>query len=238
MISLKDYIYESALGYKDYYIVHHLDIPSKKMTSDEIKKMLKEAAESAISTFDVIRLEAVEKYNKRLDQMKDDDFKVAYEKAVKYWLKYKESKPGILKRSPAKQQEWLDKKIADWKEYYEDNWESRHMRRKVEYNKSQITFGFHSDLYTNNSYSLYTSIDDMINGVIRTIGDLSDENWSHLKSIDFCLRDKNTATEYWAPRFMVVPVFDEEKEKEFSDAIARFSDYMCRQYSSGRYMGD
>ena len=73
----------------------------------------------------------------------------------------------------------------------------------------------------------------MINDVIE---DIQKEEWKkHIKSI---MVSSNKFSRTFSFGFDVAPVFDDEFEDELDASIAEFSNFMSKEYASGRYMGD
>ena len=155
------------------------------------------------------------------------------EKMEKDIREYMLTKPGIMKRSPEKQQKYVDDKLAKLALEFDkkNQWLLNIANAKIDDNR--IEYNYYNDIYTNHSHRVIRTIDNLINDVIE---DIQKGDWkTHIKSI---MVSSNKFAREYSFGFDVAPIFDDEFEDKLDASIAKFNDFLNREYSSGRYMGD
>lgn len=234
MRSLKEYIIE---GKTDFYgtIIQGIEI-DPNASEDALRKILTEGINKAIDRYKIIRISAVEKANEESDIRAKKNLEDALKKGEQEIIKSMQSKPGILKRSPEKQRAWIDSKIEKLKSELGKKYDYVAHYCKIEFNDDDIRFGWHHDIWSNHGYSSYSGlkqISNIIDDIIKEISN-KDDYKKHLKSIQVLSKD---FTDIY-PTLHIFPIFDEEFEDELSASVKKFSDFMTKEYQSGRYMGD
>lgn len=234
MKSLSQYINEANQP-KYGTVLQSIEIDTSLSTS-QLRAILKDGFEKAIERYKVIRVEAVAKANEeediRIKKKWDDTLKAAEEDIIDS-IQYK---PGILRRSPEKQRAWVDQKIQSLKWQLSKNYDYIAKHCEVEFDNEEITFGYHNDIYSDNGYISCKGTVGLSNVISDIIEDATekDDFKNHLKSIQ--LVASNFTTKY--PYIGVYPMFDDEFEDTLAKSVQKFSDFMSKEYSSGRYMGD
>ena len=139
------------------------------------------------SKFLIARISIIEEYNKTQTDNYQTRKAAALKKSEEYWLKYKENKPGILKRSPEKQQEWLNDKLKKSSDEFDNNPFNKFIPidASVKPDKLKLTYRWHDDL-TGNSYKSDIKEDrmiDILNDIIDTLKKYPDTTYNKLKKI-------------------------------------------------------
>ena len=194
------------------------------------------------SKFLIARISIIEEYNKTETDKRQTWKANALKKAEEYWLKYKESKPGILKRSPEKQQEWLNDKLKKSSDEFDNNPFNKFIPidASVKPDKLKLTYCWHDDL-TGNSYKSDIKEDrmiDILNDIIDTLKKYPDTTYNKLKKIVVAT---NSFTNRWNDTvFDIFPVFDDETEDRLDKERYEFGQRMSKWYDStaGHYRGD
>lgn len=233
MKSLVEYINE---GKTDFYgtIIQNADI-DVSLSPDKIKKILTNAIEKAIDTYKIIRISAVEKLNTESNLRMQSQIEKDLKKGENDILKLMQSKPGILKRSPEKQQEWINTKIEKLKSELGKKYSYIATKCKVEFDNDNVRFGWHNNIWSEHGYSSYSGLKQMSNIIDDIIKEIkNNEDFKHLISIQILAKD---FTSQW-PTLHIFPIFDDEFEKKLSDEVKKFSDFMTKEYEKGKYMGD
>ena len=131
------------------------------------------------------------------------------------------------------EQKYIDDKLSKLALEFDkkNKWLLNIANAKIDDNK--IRYNYYNDIYKNHTHIEIRTIDDLINDVI---GDIKKEDWNkHIKSI---MVSSNKFSRTFSFGFDVAPVFDDEFEDELDASIAEFSNFMSKEYASGRYMGD
>lgn len=234
MKSLTEYINEAKT---DFYgtIIQSIDIDTS-LPKDKLKEILKDGLEKAIDKYKIIRIGAVEKANEESDLLMKSKIEKALKKGEQDILKLMQSKPGILKRSPQKQQEWIDSKIEKLKSELGKEYSYLASKCKVEFDNDKVGFGWHHDIWSEHGYSSYSGLKQMSNVIDDIIKEIlnKDDYKNHLKSIQVLSKDFTNTY----PTLHIFPIFDEDFESELSKSVQKFGDFMTKEYQSGRYMGD
>lgn len=234
MISLNNYILESQKSEKYGTPIKHIDIDFS-MSESKLKKILFDAIDESVNKYKIIRITSVEEANKRAEIQSNKKIESKLKEAEKDIIKQMQSKPGILKRSPEKQKEWINNKLEKLKIELNDKFKA--YKYNPDINEDNIEFYWRYDIYNEHevvSYKLYRK-DDLINEIISTIkNNKHDEAWETIKSIEFVVKDFigfNAVIE-------MVPLFDDETEKKLSKSVKDFNKFLTSMYDSGKYMGD
>lgn len=238
MITLIEYITESAKSEKYGTLIHHIDInPNDDVT--QIAKQLMDALQEVITKYKVVRISAVEEANRIAVDKVNARKEIKLKDAEKQIIKLMQSKPGILKRSPEKRQKWIDDKLKKAADEFDNSFLGRVYPKSVDFEDENIRWGWHQDIFQEHSYRQFSGMNrvayiaDCICSCIER-GKETNDAWSHIKSIEFST--KSFIDNY--PSIDIVPVFDEETEAKLADSVRKHAEYMMSMYASGRYMGD
>ena len=238
MKSLTQFLNESLLNearnmlWPNSVLLNNIDIDTSK-SEDELKKILRDGFEDSLTRYRVLFVDSIEKETEETKNRLANNKAKYLEKMEKDIREYMLTKPGIMKRSPEKQQKYVDDKLAKLALEFDkkNQWLLNIANAKIDDNR--IEYSYHNDIYSNSSYHIIKTIDDLVNDVIE---DIQKEEWKkHIKSI---MVSSNKFSRTFSFGFDVTPVFDDEFEDKLDASIKRFSDFMSREYASGRYMGD
>ena len=238
MKSLTQFLNESLVNearnmvWPNSVLLNNIEIDASK-SEDELKKILRDGFEDSLTRYRVLFVDSIEKETEETKNRLANNKAKYLEKMEKDIREYMLTKPGIMKRSPEKQQKYVDDKLAKLALEFDKKhqWLLDIANTKIDDNR--IKYSYHNDIYTNNSYEEIGTINDLVNSVIK---DIEKKDWKkHIKSI-MVSSNKFSRTFYFG--FDVAPVFDDEFEDELDASIAKFSDFMSKEYASGRYMGD
>lgn len=237
MIGLQSYITESFNEKKYGVLLDRVDL--KGVTDhNKMTKLIKDGLEQAMTRYKVIRVEAVDKYNKK--KQDDHDAKMAkdIEKEQERVIAYMKTKPGIMKRKPEKQQEYIDKKMEKFKsEYPAAKWLA-----KVDFAEKYMRVYFHDDIHSGNSKTEYSNEyhdnDSKAKRIAEQIvsGQKHDGVWKSLEGL-FITVTHSDLTSDWIS-FDVYPEFPEDVQKGLDKEVRKFGEFMSSLYGNGRYMGD
>ena len=244
MKSLVQYINEWKKDYIENFgriCINSIDINTSD-SPEKIKKKINDGILESWSKFLIARISIIEEYNKTQTDNHQTRKAAALKKAEEYWLKYKESKPGILKRSPEKQQEWLNDKLKKSSDEFDNNPFNKFIPidASVKPDKLKLTYCWHDDL-TGNSHKSDIKEDrmiDILNDIIDTLKKYPDTTYNKLKKIVVAT---NSFTNRWNDTvFDIFPVFDDETEDKLEKERYEFGQRMQKWYDStaGHYRGD
>lgn len=244
MKSLVQYINEWKKDYIEDFgriCINSIDINTSD-SSEKIKKKINDGILESWSKFLIARISIIEEYNKTQTDNYQTIKAAALKKSEEYWLKYKESKPGILKRSPEKQQEWLNDKLKKSSDEFDNNPFNKFIPidASVKPDKLKLTYCWHDDL-TGNSYKSDIKEDrmiDILNDIIDTLKKYPDTTYNKLKKIVVAT---NSFTNRWNDTvFDIFPVFDDDTEDRLEKERYEFGQRMRKWYDSteGHYRGD
>lgn len=244
MKSLVQYINEWKKDYIENFgriCINSIDINTSD-SPEKIKKKINDGILESWSKFLIARISIIEEYNKTQTDDRQTRKAAALKKSEEYWLKYKESKPGILKRSPEKQQEWLNDKLKKSSDEFDNNPFNKFIPidASVKPDKLKLTYCWHDDL-TGNSYKSDIKEDrmiDILNDIIDTLKKYPDTTYNKLKKIVVAT---NSFTNRWNDTvFDIFPVFDDETEDRLDKERYEFGQRMSKWYDStaGHYRGD
>lgn len=244
MKSLVQYINEWKKDYIENFgriCINSIDINTSD-SSEKIKKKINDGILESWSKFLIARISIIEEYNKTQTDNRQTIKAAALKKSEEYWLKYKESKPGILKRSPEKQQEWLNDKLKKSSDEFDNNPFNKFIPidASVKPDKLKLTYCWHDDL-TGNSYKSDIKEDrmiDILNDIIDTLKKYPDTTYNKLKKIVVAT---NSFTNRWNDTvFDIFPVFDDDTEDRLEKERYEFGQRMRKWYDSteGHYRGD
>ena len=244
MKSLVQYINEWKKDYIEDFgriCINSIDINTSD-SSEKIKKKINDGILESWSKFLIARISIIEEYNKTQTDNRQTRKEAALKKSEEYWLKYKESKPGILKRSPEKQQEWLNDKLKKSSDEFDNNPFNKFIPidASVKPDKLKLTYCWHDDL-TGNSHKSDIKEDrmiDILNDIIDTLKKYPDTTYNKLKKIVVAT---NSFTNRWNDTvFDIFPVFDDETEDKLEKERYEFGQRMQKWYDStaGHYRGD
>lgn len=237
MIGLQQYISE-AYNEKEYGVL--LDRVDLKGVTDAKKmaKLIKDGLEQAMTRYKVIRVEAVERYNKKRQDDHDAAMAKAIEREQERVIAYMKTKPGIMKRKPEKQQKYIDDRMEKFKKEYPGvSWLA-----KVDFDEKYMRVYFHGDIHSGSSKTEYSNeYHDNGSKASRiaesiTSNQKHDEDWKTLEALFITVKPSGL-TDSWVS-FEIYPEFPDEVQKKLDKEVRRFSDFMCGEYDSGRYMGD
>lgn len=238
MKSLTQFLNESLVNearnmlWPNSVLLNNIEIDTTK-SKDELKKILRDGFEDSLTRYRVLFVDSIEKETEETKNRLANNKAKYLEKMEKDIREYMLTKPGIMKRSPEKQQKYVDDKLAKLALEFDkkNQWLLNIANAKIDDNR--IEYNYYNDIYTSHSHKIIKTINDLVNNVIE---DINKEDWSkHIKSI---MVSSNKFSRTFSFGFDVVPVFDDEFEDELDASIAKFSDFMSREYASGRYMGD
>ena len=238
MKSLTQFLNESLVNesrrmvWPDSVLLNNIDIDTSK-SKNELKKILRDGFEDSLTRYRVLFVDSIEKETEETKNRLANDKAKYLEKMEKDIREYMLTKPGIMKRSPEKQQKYVDDKLAKLALEFDkkNQWLLNIANAKIDDNR--IEYNYYNDIYTNHSHRVIRTIDNLINDVIE---DIQKGDWkNHIKSI---MVSSNKFSRTFSFGFDVAPVFDNEFEDELDASISKFSDFMSKEYASGRYMGD
>ena len=236
MKSLTQFLNESLVNearnmvWPNSVLLNNIEIDASK-SEDELKKILRDGFEDSLTRYRVLFVDSIETEETK-NRLANDKAKYL-EKMEKDIREYMLTKPGIMKRSPEKQQKYVDDKLAKLALEFDkkNQWLLNIANAKIDDNR--IEYNYYNDIYTNHSHRVIRTIDNLINDVIE---DIQKGDWkNHIKSI---MVSSNKFSRTFSFGFDVAPVFDNEFEDELDASISKFSDFMSKEYASGRYMGD
>ena len=244
MKSLVQYINEWKKDYIENFgriCINSIDINTSD-SPEKIKKKINDGILESWSKFLIARISIIEEYNKTQTDNYQTRKAAALKKSEEYWLKYKESKPGILKRSPEKQQEWLNDKLKKSSDEFDNNPFNNFIPidASVKPDKLKLTYCWHDDL-TGNSYKSDIKEDrmiDILNDIIDTLKKYPDTTYNKLKKIVVAT---NSFTNRWNDTvFDIFPVFDDDTEDRLEKERYEFGQRMRKYYDSnvGHWTGD
>lgn len=213
-------------------LLNNIEIDVTK-SEDELKKILRDGFEDSLIRYKVLFVDSIEKETEETKNRLANNKAKYLEKMEKDIREYMLTKPGIMKRSPEKQQKYVDDKLSKLALEFDkkNKWLLNIANAKIDDNK--IRYNYYNDIYKNHTHTEIRTIDDLINDVI---GDIKKEDWNkHIKSI---MVSSNKFSRTFSFGFDVAPVFDDEFEDKLDASIAEFSNFMSKEYASGRYMGD
>lgn len=233
MKSLTEYIVESIATKQYGILLDHIEF-QKIPDVNKLITLIKDGITQANSRYKVLRIEAIERLNKRTQEWNDAKLKKALADEEKKVIAYMKTKPGIMKRSEEKRQKYINDKLEKFKSTFKGASLSA-----VEYDENKLRFAWHEDVHSEHSYSqLDYDIDTVAKRVAEDIDDKrKDSTWSHLTGISISVNNEQL-TSQWEPQFHIIPMFDKETEKSLSKEIQKFQDFMTKQYDSNEYMGD
>ena len=213
-------------------LLNNIEIDASK-SKDELKKILRDGFEDSLTRYRVLFVDSIEKETEETKNRLANNKAKYLEKMEKDIREYMLTKPGIMKRSPEKQQKYVDDKLAKLALEFDkkNQWLLNVANAKIDDNR--IEYNYYNDIYTNHNHKVIRTIDNLINDVIE---DIQKGDWkNHIKSI---MVSSNKFSRTFSFGFDVAPVFDDEFEDELDASISKFSDFMSKEYASGRYMGD
>lgn len=238
MKSLTQFLNESLVNearnmvWPNSVLLNNIEIDTSK-SEDELKKILVDGFEDSLTRYRVLFVDSIEKETEETKNRLANNKEKYLEKMEKDIREYMLTKPGIMKRSPEKQQKYVDDKLEKLALEFDkkNQWLLDIANAKID--DDRIVFNYYNDIYTNHSSKTTRTIDVLVNAVVE---DIQKEDWKkHIKSI---MVSSNKFSRTYSFGFDVVPVFDDEFEDKLDASIAKFSDFMNREYASGRYMGD
>lgn len=206
---------------------------------EKLTALIKEGIIQANSRYKVLRIEAVENLNKETQEWNAEKLKAALQKEEKRVIAYMQTKPGIMKRSEEKRQKYINDRL----EKFKSTWRGASLKA-VEYDEHSIRFGWHNDITTDHSHTLLGRDIDNIDNVAKEVAEYidrlknRDNDWAHLTGINISVTNSDLTDNFFGPYFHIIPMFDEETEKKLAKSVRAFSDYMRKEYDSGKYMGD
>ena len=213
-------------------LLNNIEIDATK-SEDELKKILRDGFEDSLRRYKVLFVDSIEKETEETKNRLANNKAKYLEKMEKDIREYMLTKPGIMRRSPEKQQKYIDDKLSKLALEFDkkNKWLLNIANAKIDDNR--IEYNYYNDIYTNHSHRVIRTIDNLINDVIE---DIQKGDWkNHIKSI---MVSSNKFSRTFSFGFDVAPVFDDEFEDELDASISKFSDFMSKEYASGRYMGD
>lgn len=238
MKSLTQFLNESLVNearnmvWPNSVLLNNIEIDTTK-SEDELKKILVDGFEDSLTRYRVLFVDSIEKETEETKNRLANNKEKYLEKMEKDIREYMLTKPGIMKRSTEKQQKYVDDKLEKLALEFDkkNQWLLDIANTKID--DDRIVFNYYNDIYTNHSNKVTRTIDVLVNAVVE---DIQKEDWKkHIKSI---MVSSNKFSRTYSFGFDVVPVFDDEFEDELDASIAKFSDFMNREYASGKYMGD
>ena len=220
-------------------------------SEQKLKDAIYNGLMDAWHTFITVRVAYLEDYNKKKQEKNDKDLFELMQKEEKYWLEYKKSKPGILRRSPQKQQEWLDNKLQEYKKKLESG-KSWQWRKFIPVDSSEtpdklgLTYNWYYDVNGLNLGAHQTNIKedkmiDILNTIVKRIKTYKDDIWSKLIGLEIKCSDFIPGWDKKSYVFNIYPKFDEETQKEFDATRKKVADSVRGYYDSkpsGGYVGD
>lgn len=231
MISLKQYILESSIRKKFHVLLGQIKF-DKIPTVDKLATMIKDGLDEAVRRWQIVRIKAVEEYNKSVDNRNEARLKKELAEKEAEVIQHIQSHPGLLRRSKEKQQEYIDKKLEVIKskfrpeEYAAVNFDTSKIYC-VWYNDpvSEVhDKGF--DTYDDKKYTIDKIASDIAADIYETMesdAKFSSKKeyhvWEHLVGIDFVCYERDLR--YWRPCFGLVPMFDEETEKWLPETVEK-----------------
>lgn len=237
MIGLQQYINEAYNEEKYGVLLDRVDLKGVK-DATKMTKLLKDGLDQAMTRYKVIRVEAVERYNKKSKEEYDKKMAEDIKKEEKKVIAYMKTKPGIMKRKPEKQQEYIDKKIEKFKaEYPKNRW-----IKEIDFDEEYASVRFHYDIHSGHATTEYKDkyydnekkASEIVDYIVSKRD--HDEAWAALEGL-FITVDYSGLTS-WTASFSVYPDFPEDVQKGLDKEVERFCDFMSGEYGSGRYMGD
>lgn len=241
MLSLSQFLNESTAA-NDYSVLLSRIEFEKLPSKNELISLIENGVIEANSKYKVLRIEAVENLNKKKQQYNDERLRKDLEAEEKWVIARMQNLPGIMKRSEAGRQKYIKSRLEKFKEDWK-GWNRRElMLTAIEYDENKLKFAWHYAICTEDSYIDYEynikDADKLAKSIADDIFKRMEETWSHLTGIIIAINDDGLTTDY-APRFHIIPMFDEETEKELSKAVRSHTEYMLRLYNdSSRYFGD
>ena len=238
MKSLTQFLNESLVNetrkmeWPNSVLLNIIDIDPTK-SEVKLKEILRNGFEDSLTRYRVLFVDSIEKETEKTKNRLASDKAKYLEKMEKDIRKYMLTKPGIMRRSPEKQQKYVDDKLEKLALEFDENnkWLLKIANAKIDDNR--IEYHYYREIYTNHGARVFRSIDDLVNSVIE---DLKKDDWKkHIKSI---MVSSNKFAREYSFGFDVAPIFDDEFEDKLDASIAKFNDFLNREYSSGRYMGD
>lgn len=235
MISLKQYVTESSIRNDYGVLLDHIEF-EEIPTLDKLTDIIKDGIDQATQRYKIIRIAAVEELNKKKTELHAEELKKALAKEEQRVVDYMKTKPGIMKRSEEKRQKYIDDKLEQFKASFRPA-----ELEAVEFDESRITYAWHYNITAEHGYRDFSWKNDTPDYVASEIAKEIDrwrnnEYWDHLIGIDIAATSGDLSG--WRPKYHIVPMFDEETEKQLSKSVQRFHNYMSREYNSDRYMGD
>jgi hypothetical protein len=241
MLSLSQFLNESTAT-NDYSVVLSRIEFEKLPSKNELSSLIEKGVIEANSKYKVLRIEAVENLNKKNQQYNDERFSKDLEAEEKWVIARMQHLPGIMKRSEEGRQKYIKSRLEKFKDDWK-YWNRRSlMLTAVEYDENELKFAWHYDICTESSYEKLKhnikDADKLAKYIADDIFKRNPDPWSHLTGIIIAVKDSGLTTNY-APTFHIIPMFDEETEKELSKAVRSHREYMLRLYDdSSRYFGD
>lgn len=245
MLSLSQFLNESTAA-NDYSVLLSRIEFEKLPSKNELSSLIEKGVIEANSKYKVLRIEAVENLNKKKQQHNDERLRKDLEAEEKWVIARMQNLPGIMKRSEEGRQKYIKSRLEKFKEDWK-HWNRRElMLTAVEYDENELKFTWHNDIYTEHSCREFEyNIKDadklaksIVNDIYDTFKGTPDETWYHLIGINIAIKDSELAENY-APTLHIIPMFDEETEKELSDDVRKHREYMLRLYDdTSRYFGD
>ena len=117
MKSLTQFLNESLLNearnmvWPNSVLLNNIEIDASK-SKDELKKILRDGFEDSFTRYRVLFVDSIEKETEETKNRLANDKAKYLEKMEKDIREYMLTKPGIMKRSPEKQQKYIDDKLA------------------------------------------------------------------------------------------------------------------------------
>lgn len=216
--------------------INHTEL-NYKMSESELTKLISDSIDEVVNKFKIIRISAAEEATKESEKRTNEKLEKKLKDSEKGIIKLMQSKPGILKRSPEKQQEWINAKIEKLKSELSKQYAYMPKKYDINIKDENIRFFWYSDIYTEHTcreYSLGRK-DDLIECIINDIKKCDkDEAWRNIQSIDFCSK---SFIDYFG-NIYIVPLFDEETEEKLSQSVKKFGEFLSNEYGRGKYIGD
>ena len=238
MKSLKQFLNKSILNearnmvWPNSVLLNNIEIDASK-SEDELKKILRDGFEDSLTRYRVLFVDSIEKETEETKNRLANNKAKYLEKMEKDIREYMLTKPGIMKRSPEKQQKYVDDKLAKLALEFDKKNQRLLNVANAKIDDNRMEYNYYNDIYTNHSHKVIRTIDNLINDVIE---DIQKGDWkNHIKSI---MVSSNKFSRTFSFGFDVAPVFDNEFEDELDASISKFSDFISKEYASGRYMGD
>ena len=197
-------------------------------------KDVRNGLDHALTRYKAVRVDAVINANKKATAHNKKFMDKAVADEENKILAYIKTKPGIMRRSPEKQKEYIQRRLDAFKVQAAKDPRLYRMAN-ADFLEDDIKFIFHQDMVTGTNVVFSGSQaqpDNVAQEVAKYINGSTD-----IKGL-YITVDNEDLTRSGIISFNIYPEYTADAQVKLDKRAAAFADFMAKEYSSGKYMGD